>query len=158
MNYLDAKRITHVSDVKPNDIVLVHCTTDSKHIDELRFTFAPCRVIEHRQNTMSRRDTAIHVLDQFGRFDWIVPSDDECYLMPSPVVSSSTYRADSDSKFDDALRAWIADSDVLRAFDVYALDELLSCAYSLLNRPVYASDELLTNFRDALDAALNTER
>jgi hypothetical protein len=152
------KRITHVDDVKPNDLVLIHCTTDSKHVDGLRFTFAPCRVIEHRQNTMSRRHDAIPVLDQFGRFDWITPSDDECYLMPAPEISSSTYPADSDSPFDEMLRAWINDNDVLRCYDVYALDEMLSCASSLLRRPTYERDELLSKFESALDAALNSER
>lgn len=84
---MNAIRIQNVADVKPNDVVLLHCTTDSKHIDGLRFTFAPCRVIE-RDATTNRAD-AIPVLDQFGRFDWIMPTEDECYLLPTPTVEFS---------------------------------------------------------------------
>jgi hypothetical protein len=78
----DARRVTTPDDVAPGDVVIVHCTTVHEHVDGLRFAFTPYRVIDRDATT--RRPDAIPVLDQLGRFDWVVPAEDECYLLPAP--------------------------------------------------------------------------
>lgn len=64
------------------------------------------------------------------------------------------YEPTSDSPFDEAMREFIAGRDL--ALSDAMLDELSSCATSLLSRPIYEGDERLTSFRSECDRALVT--
>jgi hypothetical protein len=100
------KRITTPDQVSPGDIILVHYSTDARHVEGLRFGFAPYRVRSDHANA-HRSSTQFPATDQFGRFDWIEPETDEVYLLaPAPVNREYAYHIGRSQRAQVARRSW----------------------------------------------------